>query len=309
MPSNRRQYLAAAASLLGAGVAGCLGSPGDGGTDSPTDDTDSPSGSPTELKGSPSETATDPPDDAERTVGGDAVGVTDIVARKAVTYTSIMGSSGVAVADGKQFVVASVHADAELSPDEFSFHAGGESWATADPGDHGAQNVKVAGHGKGSLDMGYTDGPAYIAFAVPSPLDSDDPRIRIDHGGESAEWSLDSAAKEALAAPAPSFELESLDAPDSVEQGEGMEVSLTVSNTGDTEGRFLAAAYWPTHLIADDDESHLFESTVDAGATSTLSVTIDTSYTTDEDEPVTLSVEGYVQTSTEVQVTNAGTPA
>ncbi|MFB6220762.1 MAG: hypothetical protein ABEH90_04920, partial [Halolamina sp.] len=70
MPS-RRSYLAGVTTVL-AGAAGCTESTGPGGTVTST--------------GSPSETATDPPADAERTVGGDTVGVTDIVARKAVTY-------------------------------------------------------------------------------------------------------------------------------------------------------------------------------------------------------------------------------
>jgi hypothetical protein len=87
-----------------------------------------------------------------------------------------------------------------------------------------------------------------------------------------------------------------------------MDVSLTVTNAGDTGGRFLAAVYWPTELIADDDESHIVETTLEAGASTTQSLAIDTEYTTNEDGQITLGVAGHVSAETEVTVTAAGTP-
>ncbi|MFD1525742.1 hypothetical protein ACFR9S_05395, partial [Halolamina salina] len=92
------------------------------------------------------------------------------------------------------------------------------------------------------------------------------------------EWELPDDVRETLAASAPSFELDSLSVPDSVDRGETLEVELTATNTTETAGRFLAAAYWPTR-IADDDESHLIERSVDAGGTVTASLSIDTEYT------------------------------
>ena len=86
-------------------------------------------------------------------------------------------------------------------------------------------------------------------------------------------------------------------------------MELTVTNTSGTDGRFLAAVYWPTELIADDDESHLIEQSVDAGASTTASLTIDTEYTTGEDGPVTLRVAGYVTAEREITVEDAATPA
>jgi hypothetical protein len=300
MPSNRREFLAGSLGLAAALVtAGCIGdSPGN--TDSPT-----------EPKGSPSDTEVPPPAAADRTVGGATVAVFDVVAEKAVTYESIMGSGGVVAPERKQFVVASVRSDAELEMDQFSLDAGGESWAAADPGEEGAQNFAVAGHEGGivgSPELTGGDGPRYVAFELDSPLDADDPRIVLERGGESGEWDLPDDARETLAASAPSFDLDSLSVPDSIQQGDPLELELSVTNTSDTAGRFLAAVYWPTELIADDDESHLIERSADAGETVTASLSIDTEYTTGEDGPVTLRVEGHVDAEREITVEGASTP-
>ena len=305
MPS-RRAYLASVAAVL-SGVAGCTETTGPATT--PTG-TDGPEPSGTDSKESPSGTASPPPDEATRTVGGEAIAVTDIVAEKAVIYQSTMGSDGVLAADGRQYVIASVHTDADLSLDAFSIRTANEPWSAGLPDTRGAQNYAVAGHERGEVGSSLVgDGPAYVAFDLPSPLDAADPVIQVEHGGESAEWSLPEPAGQTLAAEAPSFELDSLSVPDSIQQGEEMTVELTVTNTSDTAGRFLAAVYWPTELTADDDESHIVEASLDAGATATQSLTIDTAYTTNEDGPVTLDVVGHVSTKTEIQVTDAGTPA
>lgn len=304
MPS-RRTYLAGVATLL-SGVAGCTNRGGDTAepTDSPT-----PTASPTERKGSPSQTETPPPGEAQRTVGGETVAVTDIVARKAVTYRSTMGSGGVLAAEETQYVVASVHSEADLSFESFWFRTAADEWQAGLSETEGGINYAVADHEGGPVGRPIGgDGPDFVAFEVPSPLDADDPAIHLEHGGDTAKWSLPGDAVETLGASAPSFELDSLSAPDSIQQGEEMEVELTATNTSDTSGRFLAAVYWPTELIADDDESHIVEKRVEAGATTTQSLTIDTQYTTNEDGPVSLRVAGHVSGETTVQVTDAGTP-
>jgi hypothetical protein len=302
MPSRRR-YLAGVTTVL-AGLAGCTES-GPGGTVTTTE-TESTE---TDPKKSPSGTPTAAPEDAQRTVGGDTVAVTDIVARKAVRYQATMGSGGVVAVDGTQFVVASVQSDVDLSMGAFSVATADDRWVASTLDDTGATNWAVEGHEGGPVGkMVGGDGPKYIVCELPSPLDAADPVVRLDHGGERAEWSLPEEAVSTLAASAPTFDLDSLDAPDSVRQGEQMEVRLTATNTSDTDGRFLAAVYWPTELIADDDESHVVETTVDAGASTTQSVTIDTEYTTNEDGPITLRVDGHVAAETAVEVTDASTP-
>ncbi|WP_435118678.1 hypothetical protein [Halolamina sp. C58] len=297
MPSNRREFLAGSLGLAAALVtAGCIGdSPGN--TDSPTDSPESPNGS-------PSETEVPPPASTERTVGDATVAVFDIVAEKAVTYESIMGSGGVVAPDGKQFVVASVRSDTELEMDAFSLDAGGESWAAVDPGEEGAQNYAVADHEGGvvgSPELGGSDDARYVAFELDSPLDAEEPRIVLERGGESGEWELPEEARETLAASAPSFELDALSVPDSVDRGETLDVELTATNTTETPGRFLAAAYWPTR-IADDDESHLIEQSVDAGETVMASLSIDTGDTQTDEGSATFRLSGHVDAEREVTV-------
>ena len=86
------------------------------------------------------------------------------------------------------------------------------------------------------------------------------------------------------------------------ESFENGSVSLTVENTSETGGRFLAACYWPTERIADDDESTVVEREVAAGETVGIPVSIDTEYTARESGPVTLRVDGHVTAEREVRV-------
>lgn len=273
---NRRQMLATLGVALG-GVAGCLSgdrtespdSPGPGADDTPT----------------PTATA------ADETPG---LGTPeDIVVEKAVTYESLMGSGGVLAPDGRQFVVASL---AERTAEEsatFTFETDDDSWSTGIPDTVGAGNASVAGHAR-----------PYLAFTVPSPLSGTDPHIRRSDG---LEWPLSADTRATLTAPAPEYELDELSVPDSVSQGESLSVTLTATNVSGTDGRFLAALYWPTRRIADDDESHIVERTVAAGETTTASLDIDTSYTATAAGPVTLTVRGHVSAGREVRVENVGT--
>ena len=291
MPSTRRAFLTSSLGVAAAlASAGCLGETPGTGNESPEDSpTESPQGSP--------ETEVPPPAAAERTVGGASVSVFDAVAEKAVTYSSTMGSGGVVAPEGRQFVVASVRSDAELEMEQFSLDAGGESWPAVDPGERGARNYAVAGHQGGSVGSpgtGIGGDARYVAFELDSPIEVAEAEIVLERGGESASWALPESARETLAEPAPTFELDSLSVPESVQQGEPLAVELTVTNTSEVDGRFLAAVYWPTHRIVDDDEAHLIAERVDAGASTTASLSLDTEYTAAEESPITLGVEGYV---------------
>lgn len=282
MPS-RRTYLAGVGALLAA-TAGCTSKSSES---TPTD--------------TPSDTPDDPP--------SGSVSVSDVGVRKAVTYESTMGSGGVLAAEGRQYVVASVTADAELSASEFAFAAGDDVWAPGLPDTVGGVNRSVAGREGFPLgDGGYdSETKAHLAFVVPSPLSASAPEIRYA-GEESGRWPLDETARETLTAPEPNYEVESIDVPGEIRQGKDFEVSLTVRNVSETDGRFLAALYWPTELIADDDESHVIERTVDAGETATVRRSIDTRSTTNEEKPVSLRVRGHVAAEREVYVTDASTP-
>ena len=286
MPT-RRTYLLGAGSLFAAS-AGCAtrGGGGDGGT--------TPTATPL---GTPTDDGTDA-----------SVTVEDVVVRKAVGYESLMGSGGVLAAEGEQYVVASVSASGEVSASQFAFEAGGESRAPGLSGTVGATNRSVAGRGNRPLGHGHAPEYAYLAFAVPSPLSASDPRITYA-GGDGQAWPLEAANRDRLAAPEPTFELEALDVPEAVQQGQTLYVSMQVTNTSETDGRFLAAVYWPTRGIADDDESHVVEREVDAGASATTSLAIDTRYTAMEDGPVQLRVRGHVTADREVHVSGASPPA
>ncbi|WP_049888359.1 MULTISPECIES: hypothetical protein [unclassified Natrinema] len=228
------------------------------------------------------------------------ISVTDIVVRKAVTYESMMGSGGVYAEDGTQYLVASVQADEDLQASDFTFETAGESWAPGLPEGRGGTNFAVAGHGGGSVGRHSGGEGSYLAFTVPAPLSASNPRIR--YADADTTWPLTAAGRERLAAPAPSFELLSLTVAETVSRGEPLPVSLTVTNTSETDGRFLAALYWPTKRIADDDEATILEREVSAGDDATFSLDLDTEYTTETPDSVPLSIRGYVTADQEVAV-------
>lgn len=269
MPS-RRSYLGSVGGLAAA-VAGCV-SAGDGSSNT----------TPTQLPSS-------------------AVTVTDLGVQKAATYESMMGSGGVLATEGRQYVVASVSASTELSASDFTFEAGDDAWEPGLPDTPGGTTRSVAGREGRPLDRPHSPDGAVLAFEVPSPLSASDPLIRYS-GSDPGAWPLDEAAVARLRAPEPSFEIASLDVPSAVEQGEPLAVSMTVRNVSGTDGRFLAAVYWPTHGIADDDESHVLEREVAAGEAATISRSIDTRYTVRESGPVTLRIAGHVAADRTVHV-------
>lgn len=280
MPS-RRSYLAGTGALA-VTLAGCVSTGSDddsGGRDPSTPTPDDPAG----------------------------VTVEDVGVEEAVTFESTMGSGGVLAAEGQQYVVASVSASREVSRSEFAFEADGETWEPGLPDTHGATNRSVAGRGSGPLGRGHAPDGAYLVFVVPSPLSASAAAIRYT-GADSGTWPLDAAARERLAAAGPRFELRDLEVPAEVRQGEPLDLTLRVENVSETDGRFLAAVYWPTEGIADDDESHVVEREVAAAERATVSRSIDTRYTAMEDGPVSLRVRGHVGATQSVDVTGASTP-
>lgn len=296
---NRRRMLALCG-LCVSGSAGCLSrtsirseSKTDGGTAGGADET---------TTGGPDRT----PEGTDSTPVSGVV-VENAVVEKAVRYESTMGSGGVLAAEGRQYVVASVRAPGDVSESAFTFRTDSDSWSPGLSGTVGAINRSVAGHEGSPVGRNLGgDGRSYLAFEVPSPLSGDSPRIRFEP--DDSEWPLPTRMSDRLDAPSPRFELDSFEAPEAVSQGETLSASLTARNVSETDGRFLAAVYWPTKQIADDDESHVVERDVAAGAEVTASVDIDTAYTTSEDEAVTLSLRGHVSAERDVRVRDASTP-
>lgn len=278
---TRRSYLAAA-SLALAGLAGCLSENDGPGGDTPDDPqtTAETTDGTTERTGSTHD---------HPTVAED-VTVTNPIVRKAVTHYAWPASTQILAPDGEQFVVATVDGPEDTDPPGFTLDAGGESYA---PGVDvpGRYNAILAGRDGGSvLQNDHASG--YLAFRVPSPLDVDDATIVRDDGGPSTPLPEDAIAT--LGRPAAEFTLDSLDHPDTVERPEHVDVSLTVTNTSDVDGRFLAGLHWPTEGIADDDETIVLEQHVAAGETTSFTRTLGTGTAVMETSDHPLTIEGSV---------------
>lgn len=266
---ERRAFLAATCCAVGGSVTGCLDRQADA--------------------GSTNRTAS-----SNDTVSGEheEIVVEDVVVRKAVTYEQTMGSGGVLVPAGEQFVVASVRGDERPDQQSFSFETEASSRAPVIRTEYGYRSVAGRSRSRDST---------YLAFRVPSPLEPSNPRIEYA-GTDAAEWPLPSRQRDRLAAPEPRFELKALSVPDEVSQGDPLPVSLTVRNVSETVGRLVVAVRWPTRVVADDDESREVGRRVDAGDRETLEFEFDTRGTAFEDGPATLSVEGHVAAQRDVQV-------
>jgi len=326
---ERRTFIATTGAALGAALGGCLAESDDsadpGADGSPTEtETNTPTDVPevdTQGPGSDSPTPGPSPGGPTDRPPVDGVVVDDIAVRNAVAYESVMGSGGVLADPERQYVVATVRSDADLSASAFVFEADGQSWEPGLPETTGATNYAVAGHEGGPVGRPVGSDRSYLAFSVPASLPADDPRIRYtgdaDSGGDGAtaepsgglSWPLPDAAREGLTDAVATFDLVDLSVPDSISAGDPLSVSVTVENTSETDGRFLAACYWPTELIADDDESTLLEREVTAGERTEFSVEFDTEYTAFESGPVTLRVAGHVAAEREVEVTDVETPS
>lgn len=277
---RRRSLLATLGAGLTATAAGCGGSDGNS--------------SPTSASGRGGGTTTprqSPTPDGQQEDQDPAVEVDNLVVRKSVIYEASMGSGGVLAADGSQYVVGTVGGDAAPADLEFVFETDDQTISSGIDALDGDNTRSVANR------------RPFVAFELPSPLSASDPVIRERTTG--LEWTLNPGIEDVLDDPNPQFELDELSVPQRVSQSETLTASLTVTNTGDEDARFLAAVYWPTTAIADDDESHIVKARgVDPGATVTRTVDIDTEYTATESSPVTLSVEGLVSASRDVQLTD-----
>jgi hypothetical protein len=321
MPSsNRRRFLGIAGAAL-TGLAGCAGdltTDSDGTTtDTSTTDTTTPTDTSTTDDG----TSTTPePESSERTLGDVVVDVTDPTVRKAVAYESMMGSGGVIAPDGQQFVVAAVRSgtgssrDATGAPsyDSFDLVVDGETYSpiTVEDRTIGGNTTSLAGRGEIPYDSPYANSyeVGWVAFELPSPLDASDAAIRCRYGGETAEWTLSGDQVAALGRPAPDFELRSFEA--TVNEF-SVDVSLVVENVSETDGRFLAAVYWPTS-IADDDESTIVDRSVAASGRVEWSQTFYTEYagggdSADGNETVTVRVDGPITAERTVELDSGTT--
>lgn len=291
---SRRGYLASM-SLGVAGLAGCLFGTDEpsGGTADDTTTTDDRTDRTTEPSGSTDEPTTDDP-----TTTDTRVTVTDPIVRKAVTYYRWPASTRILAPANEQFVVATVEGPEETDPPGFALEADGEVFSPGVAVDSG-YGAEFAGRGGGSV-VENDHAAGYLAFRVPSPLDADDARIVRDDDGPMTP--LPDAAMATLARPGPEFERDALDVPASVERPTPVDVTLTVTNVADVDGRFLAGVHWPTEGIADDDETTVLERDVAAGETTSFSLSLQTGHAVGETSEHPLTVEGSVSADRTVEV-------
>lgn len=293
--TSRRDYLAVLGAAL-AGTAGCLsGNDGGtgGGTDTPTD------GGTGTASPTPTSSTTEPPTTNRTTDGiaGDLT-VSNVAVYEAVTYYAWPGSTQVVAPTDDQFVVATVEGPADEPAPAFVFEAGDATWEQELVGQQYAPDAELEGRGGGPV-AGDADATGYIAFQVPSPLTGAEPQIVLPAGDQT--WAVPDSERGRLRTPSPTFALSSLDVPEDVTDVDEFTVDLTVENTSDVDGRFLAAVTWPTGY-ADDDESHVLEDDVAAGETASFSLALNPSAPSPDDGTVTLSVHGHVAAERTVRV-------
>jgi len=291
---TRRRYLAALGIGL-TGVAGCLSDDGtpagaDGGDDG-TDTTDRPPGTTTtDGSGSSGEF-------------GD-VSVSEVAVREAVTYYRWPGSTEVLAPTDEQFVVAQVTGPEDATVPRFVFRAADREWSAGIGRRETSAPASVAGREGGSATDDFRE-EGYLAFRIPSPIDATDPRIVAPD--LDASLSLSDTATERLSRPSPMFSLERVEVPDSVTHPAQVDVALTVRNTSDVDGRFLAGLHWPTEMVADDDETTVVEGSVAAGETASFSASLDTEYAVRETTDHPLTISGDVDAERSIRIVREGT--
>jgi hypothetical protein len=269
---HRRTFLGALAAGVG-GLAGCIdgGQAADSGdsqggaadTDDPTTartpTTDTATDRTTDTAGS-TDSATEGDDPAQTTVTADIV--TDLFAVPEVVAPDSPDSFGVFGERGEQFVVAMLDTTvAESVPvADVSLSADGQSFPATTEVGYGAWELFDLGEAYDPED--YPQG--WIVVPVSKPLEVDTARLTWPGG----EHVLGDDALARLARPPTTFAVESFEVPETVTVGETMTATATVTNTGDTDGTFVAALNRSGPLIAYAPQAAVRLS-VAAGATET----------------------------------------
>lgn len=219
---NRRRYLGYVGSFAGIGLAGCTGPAfGDGTRNDPSQP--------------PSETPT--AESPGTVIAGE---YTARLSRPRVRASVLRANVHVDVdaEPGSQFLVFDVETEGAAVEDlPLSLLADGE---------------RVARHHR-FVGRSDSERRATVSFAVPVAA-YDSATVVLAAGGESDRWPLP-AGIVATFGRAPTFVVESLTVPDSVEHGNSFEASFTVANRGDRDARFLAE--FGHGLVSDTGEVEL----------------------------------------------------
>ena len=233
----------------------------------------------------------------------------DVRVRKALIYDFAVGKDEVKVDDDKQYVLANVRAENGATSNEFVFKTDGRSWSSHLVKE-ALDDESLPGYHKPVNPISPTS-RFTLEFKLPSPLTVTNPRIQSTVAEtpsiDQKVWTLSEANQERLAAQPPKFELIDLTVPDSVSHDETVSVSMTVSNTSNTDGHFLAMIVWPT-FRADDDESINVRQFIAGDETKTITNDFGIEGSRLESNPTPLQIRGHVNAEREVTVRNYSTP-
>jgi len=265
---NRRAFIGALA-IGAAGLGGCLAESdgsGDGPDDGPrtvpgTDEaTETDGRTPTSDRSGTTEPGADEPSNGGETVTGEFV--EELFAVPELVALNSPDSFGVYGDRDEQFVVGRLNAGGGAAPavEDIALAVDGETYSVE----------TEIGYGPWAL-FDY-DGPydpadgaqGWVLVSVPNPLDADDAALTWP-GGEAA---VPESERAKLSRPPTDFAVRSFDAPEAVDEGEGVEATLTVANTGDTDGVFVAAVNRSGPRVAYAPESAV-QLSVPAGETRT----------------------------------------
>ncbi|SDM04946.1 hypothetical protein SAMN04487949_0649 [Halogranum gelatinilyticum] len=229
---SRRSYLTGLGSLGSVlGLVGCLG-------DEPTA-TETATGSSTET-----------PTPASQSFGNEAtVGEIAVTPLMAHPQSSFLYISNVDWADVKRledewlvFVKLFVSGESENPPpwDSFRLVAGDDSFPAVETVDEAPLDQLSADDAVDTGPYWDRDGSTgWVAFVVPTEFDSaSDLTFRVDHEGDTAQWSLPEKVTDHVASTHPTFEVVSFDTPKRVLLSDTADVTVTVENTSDVDGVF-----------------------------------------------------------------------
>lgn len=227
---SRRHALRLGGSLLaGATAAGCLGSDGSSTTTTRTTTTRTTTAATTTA------TTTRESVDAEVGVGesvalpdGTDLAVTDAWVQQSVVHLFVGAHRRVSAEPNSQFVLARV--DAELGYDGFALDVDGD----AHPASYEIAGVAVDGV---SVEGRETE-PLLLGWALPKPLDASEVAVVYERGDDATiRWTAPDRVAATLSDP-PAFEVVAFTAPETVAPNEPFDVSVTVENTGGSDGTF-----------------------------------------------------------------------
>ena len=284
---QRRRLLAGLAA--GVPLAGCLGasSPGTPSTETATTETATTTTADETTAATTSTAGTTSAGDAETLDLGESFDTSDgrTVTVRAVRVRRFVLTWGVHVDPvalaGRQFVVADVSVES------------GNAGTTATPAYPGGDNLRqqfrvgLDGERYPETDRVFrvlprSDDPdrVRLGFPVPAPATADRGAVVWTGGSDvpAARWTLTDDHRRALANP-PAFEVRAFEIPDEVERGTEFEATVTVANTGSSNGTFLAELGATT--ISDTPEIRV---DVPAGQTVTARRTVDPYYPEDAAE-------------------------